>query len=310
MKHPKMKIIKQIPFFFLSVLILVGPSIAFGATTLESLLPPRLPEGWALIEGPRLYNKKTLFEHIDGQAELYLKYGYQRSVFAGYQDRKRPENQIEFDLYDMGNVLQAFGVFSRFRTAEQPGGVGLDSYLDDRSLLFYKGRYFVMVYTNEADPSLLKEWALAVSSRISDAAPAPREIGFFPAQGLRPGSIQYFSEGLLGHQFLKKGFQGTYNTEEKGRPADQQKETHLFLAVFKNTEETESALKIYREYLARKGKVQSIPKGFGPHAFRGEDPYKGKVLVAQKGLYLLGTVGFEGEKEAEDRLLEMVKKVK
>jgi hypothetical protein len=310
MSHPKMNIIKRTLFLVLSGLVLVGCNVAFGATPVESLLPSRLPEGWTVIEGPRLYNKKTLFEHIDGQAELYLKYGYQRSVFASYQDRKRSESQIELDLYDMGNVLQAFGVFSRFRTADQPGGVGLDSYLDDRSLLFYKGRYFVMVYANEADPPLLKEWALAVSSRISDAAPAPREIGYFPAKGLKPGSIQYFSEGLLGHRFLKKGFQGTYITEEKGRPADQQKETHLFMAIFKNTEETKSALKIYRDYLAGKGKVQSIPKGFGPHAFGGEDPYKGKVLVAQKGLYLLGTVGFEREKEAEDRLLEMAKNVK
>ena len=310
MKHPKTKIIKQNLFLVLSVLVLVGCNGAFGATSLESLLPPSLPEGWALIEGPRPYNKKTLFEHIDGQADLYLKYGYQRSIFAGYQDRKRPESQIELDLYDMGNVLQAFGVFSRFRTAEQPGGVGLGSYLDDRALLFYKGRYFAMVYANEADPHILREWAFAVSSRISDSAPAPREIGFFPVQGLKPGSIQYFSEGLLGHQFLKKGFQGAYIPEEKGRAEDQEKETHLFLAIFKNTEETKSALKIYRDYLARKGKVQAISKGFGPHAFRGEDPYKGKILVAQKGLYLLGSVGFDREKEAEDRLLDMVKNVK
>ena len=52
----------------------------------------------------------------------------------------------------MGNVLQAFGVFSRFRNEDRPGGFGLDSYLDDHSAFFYKGKYFVMLYATESNP--------------------------------------------------------------------------------------------------------------------------------------------------------------
>ncbi len=321
-----MKRISRVSFFSLMCLFIFG-SMSSRALTLESLLPPRLPEGWALIEGPRLYTKKTLFEHIDGQAELYFKYGYQKSVFAVYQNEKKSEVQIEIDICDMGNVLQAFGIFSRFRTEGQPGGIGLDSFVEDRSILFYKGRYFVMLYGTESNPSTLKELALAVSWRIPDSSPQPIEIGFFPVKGLGPGSIQYFSEGLLGHQFLKRGFQATYvegdktTVEAKAKVEDQvenrdktkagveeqQREVTLFVAIFKKIEDAKSARRAYTDYLAEKGiLVPKIPPGFGPDTVKGEDPYKGRVLIVQKGIYLVGIAGFEREKEAQARLRELI----
>jgi len=293
------------------------------AVPLESLIPLKdVPKGWALIEGPRTYTKKTLFEHIDGQAELFLKYGFQRSVFAIYQNRENAQNQIELDIYDMGNVLQAFGIFSRFRSEDRPMGIGLDSFLDDGSALFYKGRYFVMLYGTEPNPSLLKEWATKVSSRISDHSPPPKEIGYFPKKGLKPGSIQYFPEELLGHQFLKRGFQGVYidkvgdkveiqaKGENKDKVKAESKEFHLFVAIFKDSKEAVNALKIYKDHLFKKGKIDSrSPHPFGPNAFQGEDPYQGEVIVLQKGFHLLGIAGFEKERGAENRLIEFIKSI-
>jgi hypothetical protein len=297
--------------------------ISSGSASLESILPSKLPEGWSLIDGPHPYNRKTLFEHVNGQAELYLKYGYQGSVFAAYQHTEKSERQIEIDIYDMGSVLQAFGVFSRSRTEDPPGGIGLDSCVDDRSILFYKGRYYVMLSANEPDPDVMKALALSVSSGISDPSPSPKEILFFPTRNLKPGSVQYFSEGLLGHQFLGRGFQGTYIEREtsegkakaeadaKAEIGKEQKEFYLFLAIFKNGGETKSAFISYREYLEKKGMVRGkIPADFGPYALAGEDPYKGRVLAVQKGVYLIGIAGFEREKEARDCLAEAIKNVK
>jgi len=299
-----------------------------GETAMGSLVPRTdLPEGWALIDGPHIYSKKTLFEHIDGQAELYFKYGFQKSVFAIYQNKKSPENQIELDLYDMGNVLQAFGIFSRFRYEDRPAGIGLDSCLDDRSGLFYKGRYFVMVYATESNLSTLKEFAMIVSLKISDPSLAPKEISYFPKNGLKPGSIQYFPEGVLGHQFLKRGFQGTYikkdeakektkvevkdKVKAEGKANGEAKEFRLFLAVFENPQDATNALRTYKDYLFKRGKIHPNPPiGFGPHSFSAEDPYQGQITVTQKGIYLLGAIGFKEAKDGEDRLSEIWKEAK
>jgi hypothetical protein len=296
--------------------ILAGIFVWFEASSwavpLESLFPKKdLPKDWTLIHGPQIYNQKTLFEHINGQAELYLKYGFQRSVFAIYQNRKNEKDQIELDIYDMGRVLQAFGVYSRFRNEDRPAGIGLDSYLDDHSALFYQGKYFVFLYAVEPNPASLTQFSKLISSKISDPSRPPKEIGYFPKNGLKPGSIQYFPEGLLGHAFLKRGFQGTYIEKTKDKAEAKDNEFKLFIAIYKNSEEAMNALQAYKEDLSKKGNVFSGGiielKTF---AIRGEDPYQGKVLVLQKGMYLLGMVGFEKEDESEKVLFEFAKNVK
>jgi hypothetical protein len=282
------------------------------AMPLESLIPKKdIPAGWALIQGPQTYNKKTLFGHINGQAELFLKYGFQKSVFAIYQSKKSREDQIEVDIYDMGNVVQAFGIFSRFRNEDRPGGFGLDSFLDDHSAFFYEGKYFVMFYATESNPDILRQFSTLISLKMLDPSLPPKEISYFPKNGLKPGSLQYFPEGLLGHQFLKRGFQGTYVEKVEVKAGAEDKEIKLFLAIFKDSQEAMSTLKVYKDDLFKKGKVfsGSIIE-FGTRALKGEDPYQGKVIVLQKGFYLLGIVGFEKEEEAENRLAEFVKNVK
>ncbi len=308
--------------FFLTLLLLTWNSRSEGATPLQSLIPKKdLPEGWILIDGPQVYTKKTLFERINGQAELFFKYGFQKSVFALYQNQKDKENQIELDIYDMGSVLHAFGIFSRFRNGDREGGVGLESYVENRSGFFYQGKYFVMLFGTESNPDLLRYWSLLIAKNIADHSPPPREIGFFPKEGLKPGSIQYFPEGLLGRKFLGRGFQGTYmeklHVEAAGqgkaevvegdevKAKDRAKESKLFIAVFKNSQEAINALKHYRDDLAKKGKVYQ----FKSDTLRGEDDYQGKVLAVQRRFYLLGAIGFN-EKEAKIRMAEFMKNIK
>ena len=306
--------------------IFVGFEVPLWAAPLESLPPKKdLLEGWTLAEGPRPFTKKTLFERINGEAELFFKYGFQKSVFAVYQNKKNRENQVELDIYDMGNVLQAFGVFSRFRNEDRPGGFGLDSFLDDHSALFYQGKYFVMLYAPEANQETLRQFSKLISIKISDPSPPPREISYFPKDGLKPGSIQYFPEGLLGRQFLKRGFQGTYvekaedgktvevqaKVEDKDRTKTGHKESKLFLAIFQDSQKAINALRDFKEDLSKKGKVSSGSIiEFETRAFMGEDPYQGRVVVARKGFYLLGAVGFEKEEDIEKRCAEFMRNIK
>jgi len=292
--------------------ILTGFATSSWTAPLESLMPKKgLPEGWTLAEGPQIYTRKTLFEHINGEAELFLKYGFQNSVFAVYQSEKNREDQIEIDLYDMGNVLQAFGIFSRFRNEESRGGFGLDSFLDDHSAFFYQGKYFVMLHAPEPNREILRQFSEVISLKMSDPSPPPKEIRYFPEDGLRPGSIQYFSEGLLGHQFLKRGFRATYVEKVEGKDKVEMKEFHFFLAIFRDPQQAMKALTVYKEDLSKKGKVSSGSIiEFQTKALKGEDPHQGKVMVLQKGFYLLGAVGFEKEEEVENRLGQFIKNVK
>jgi hypothetical protein len=146
---------------------------------------------------------------------------------------------------------------------------------------------------------------------MSDPSFPPKEISHFPKNGLKPGSIQYFSEGLLGHQFLGRGFQGTYEEKAGGQAGDEKKESKLFLAIFESSQKAKGALKDFKDDLSKKGKVSSgSMAGSETGALKGEDPYQGKILVVQKGPYLLGIVGFDEEEDGENRLAEFMKNIK
>jgi hypothetical protein len=297
-------------FSFLAVLS-ASQVVLSGTTPMESLVPNTAPEGWALRGAPAAYTRETLFEHIDGQAELFLQYGFEKSVFTIYRNVNSSDNKIDVDIYDMGNPLQAFGVFSRFRQEESPAGIGLDSYLDDRYALFYKGKYFVVLQSSDPNPSILKRLAQEIESGISDNSGPPKEIGYFPKNGLRPGSIEYFPDGLLGHQFLKRGFKAAYVEDDQTKATSEDRDFRLFLSIFQNSQEALNAMRLFKDHLSKKGSVsEAISTQFGPDAFTGVDPYQGKTIIVQKGPYLIGAVGFEQDKDGELRVAELMKAVK
>jgi len=179
-----------------------------------------------------------------------------------------------------------------------------------------------MLYAAEADSSVLIRLAKTISSEIADSSSSPKEIDYFPKNGLKPGSIAYYPEGLLGYQFFKRGFQGVYlekaedekkvevemkaKSRDKDRTENGQKEFKLFLAIFEDSQKANNALEDFKDNLSKKGKVFSAETG----VLKGEDPYQGKVMVVQKGFYLLGVVGFEEEEEGENRLAEFMREVK
>jgi hypothetical protein len=299
---------------FLAVLF-ASQNVFSGTTPIESLVPKVAPDGWALRDAPEAFTKETLFEHIDGQADLFLQYGFETSVFAIYRNVNSSEDKIDVDIYDMGNPLQAFGVFSRFRQEESTVGIGLDSYLGDRYALFYKGKYFVVLQAQDSNASTLKRLAQEIESRISDNSAPPKEIAYFPKTGLKPGSIEYYPEGLLGHQFLKRGFKASYvekdETKTDAKTMSEGRDFRLFLSIFENSQEATNALRLFREHLSKKGSVaEGISTQFGPDALTGVDPYQGKTIVAHTGPYLVGAVGFEQDKDGEQRLAELMNELK
>jgi hypothetical protein len=288
---------------------------ASASDPIEALVPKDAPEGWELREAPETFTKETLFEHVDGQADLFIQYGFEKSIFAVYRSLKSSEDKIDVDIYDMGSSLQAFGIFSRFRSEDRSVGIGTDSFLDDRSLIFYTGKYFVILQAVEPNSEILERLARAIDSGILDyPPPPPKEIEYFPKAGLKRGSIEYYPAGLLGYEFLNRGFKATYVEQHETQTASntkpsQPRQFSVFLAVFENSREAVNALTAFKDYLSEKGKVGREISTLGPDAFAGVDPYQGKTIVAQQGHYLLGAVEFESDENAEGLVIELMQEL-
>ena len=133
------------------------------------------------------YNRSTLYEYIDGGAELYLAYDFQEVFVRRYAGPG--DTEIILDIYDMGSASEAFGVFSVERE-DQDLGIGQGSEYGGGLLRFWKGRFFVSILTTgdaqKAKPAIIQA---GKSSRSFDSK---RRIETSPA------------ECLAGHEIRRK----------------------------------------------------------------------------------------------------------
>jgi hypothetical protein len=65
-------------------------------------------------EPASFYKPDTLYEYIDGGADVYLLYDFQRLL---HQNFRTPGGELTADIYDLGKPENAFGIYSAARFA-------------------------------------------------------------------------------------------------------------------------------------------------------------------------------------------------
>jgi hypothetical protein len=152
--------------------------------------------GWqVLADRSTAYDRETLYDYIDGGAELYLSYDFQRVVHRTYaRDGVQGNSEILVDVFDMGSSRNAFGVFSHSReTVESEFGQG--SQYTAGLMLFWKGRYYVSILASpetEASKRAVYELAKRIDGAIASEGPPPAIVAILPRDGLVEESIRYF----------------------------------------------------------------------------------------------------------------------
>ena len=86
---------------------------------MEELLPPlSCGTGWKIEGKPAFYDRDTLSDRINGEAELYFPYGFDRMAAARYASEKLPGAGMDVEIYRMGSLLDAFGMYANYRQKE------------------------------------------------------------------------------------------------------------------------------------------------------------------------------------------------
>jgi hypothetical protein len=163
---------------------------------------PSEAAGWKGSEKEMKYGSKTVFAYMDGAAELYLAYGFQNLTVRRYEKSNQPPMTVE--LYEMASSEDAYGVFS-FERQDEPVGIGQGSEFGGGLLRFWKGKYFVSIYTEgegaEVESAILNMGRAAANS-IPATGPEPKLIGFIPGKtlGLVDKSVRYLKSHVLLNQ--------------------------------------------------------------------------------------------------------------
>lgn len=141
--------------------------------------PPTI-DGWTWDKEDKMFDRETLFDHIDGGAEVYLAYNFQRAFVRRFIKPGRPD--IVAEVYKMGSSEDAFGVFSLERQ-DPEAGIGQGSEFGGSLLRFWKGRYFVSVLGEGAGKDIeaaIIAFGRALAASIKETGEPPRILRYLP----------------------------------------------------------------------------------------------------------------------------------
>lgn len=210
-----LKFKKSIKIFFLAfaIISLLRPVEPFSS---KSKLLKFLPQfqGWFLSQEPEFYNPENLFEYINGASEAYLAYDFQGLLVSFYQRTKDQEPTITVEIYDMGETLNAYGIYSSERPTDGHFiDIGLEGYLENGTLYFFTSSYYIKIFSflppTESDKTVLL-FGREIDKLIpKDRAWLPPER-LFPSPGLKPHSIKFILKNFLGFHYLHHAWIASY----------------------------------------------------------------------------------------------------
>ena len=176
-------------FFLMLIGVLSGRADQEMKVGLKTLLP--VVEGMEPTESPVTYFPETLFEYINGAAEIYISYDFRELIVAEYK-KNDASDSLAVEIYDMGNLKNSFGIYSAERYPDNEFlSLGTQGYQEEGTLNFLIGRYYVKLLCFDCQDRS-EEWLRAFSgeivARVEDRGGFPDILDVFPREGLVPNT--------------------------------------------------------------------------------------------------------------------------
>ena len=222
--------------------------------------------GWKWDRKDLNYNRRTIFDYIDGAGELYLSYNFQGVRVRRFEKPGQPS--IIAELFDMGSSEEAYGVFS-FERQDEDAGIGQGSEFGGGLLRFWKGKFFVSVYAEgdgpEVEPAILS-LGREVANSIKMTGPLPKLISVLPdgQAGLVEKSIRYLHSHVLLNQRFFVANQNILHLSPKTDAVlapylREGKKIHLLLIRYSTPKEAEAALQSFKKaYMPEAGEKETL----------------------------------------------------
>jgi hypothetical protein len=258
----------------LRLLVAFALATAGAALADESAAAPTcsLAQGAAQSGSARAYEADNLFEYMDGNAEGYLIYGFQK--MQGVTCTKGGVTFV-IDVSEMADADSAYGILSANRDPRQPSApIGMGGQIVPRRAIFAKGKYYVEIAANpEGDhTAALREWTAALDRATPGSTTLPTALSWFAKEDQQ--SLRLVPESVLGIRLLKRGYVAQYDGAK------------AFVVLEASPE---SAGAVMQKLRARFGDTTAAT--IADEGFQANDQYLGRLCIFRKGRFVGGYAG-------------------
>jgi hypothetical protein len=238
----------------------------------------KFPEvtGWKQSGEIQTFSPKTLFEYINGDADLYLMYDLQELKSAEYVNEKKAS--VIVDVYRHKTPTYAFGIYSQERLSNANIiDIGAQGYIEKNVLNFVSGPYYVKLNsynTGAGDEEILLNFAKKVSENLGEKGRLPSILSSFPQEGKKNNSEKFISINFLGYAFLHSAFTADYELSGK--------KFKLFVIEGADGNDCREMIQKYLQ------QTRSPEKNVTESRYAIADPYHGEIELHWKGKYIWG----------------------
>jgi len=222
---------------------------------------------------------------------------------ARYANRENPQVAVEADVYRMGSLLDAFGIYANYRRADNGAlKIGAEGFVSPSQLLFYQDRYFVKLQASGAlsvEEEVFLSCARAVSQNLPSNLSQPKELVYFMLPAVVQRSERYIAQSLLGYAFFRKGLIADAILE--GEPLK------VFMVPEESVNAARKAFDQYHGYLKASGQEVQLTETPDMTFISAVDPLYKNVYIEHSGRYLIGAVNLKTTSSGK-QLVEQLRK--
>jgi len=248
--------------------------------------------GWKQTEDVQTFVPKTLYEYIDGAADLYLTYDFEELKVSEYSNDKK--GSVTVEIYRHKSPTLAFGVYSQERPSNPSlVSMGDQGYIDENLLNFLSGSYYVKINsynTGAEDREILQSFAKKVLENLDEKGTLPPILSSFPAEGKNRNSEKFVAKNFLGYSFLHSAFTADYELSGK--------KFKLFLIETVDKNECKNMIQKYLQ------QIKSPEKEIKEGRYTLSDPHHGIVDLSWKGNFIWGVVDL-GDPDLRSKYLKL-----
>lgn len=252
------------------------------------------PPGLKPMGPPEVHGPDSLYEKINGQAELYLAAGFNVLTHQWFGEDDDPDTWVEVYVYHMGEVANAFSVYSLQRRED---GRKLDlapfAYHTENAVYLVHGPFYMEIIAAEASEETLS-LLLRLAENFVDHNKVEQEsvhgLELFPQENLEKGSIVMIAGNAFGYEGLDRVFTAAYTMDGSRVTA--------FVSKRKTPREAKDLALKYHQFLKSfDGKEVRSPGAFGDvKMIEVMDTF---FTVFTHGVYLAGVHEASSKEEAE-----------
>lgn len=219
--------------------------MSMGQVILQML--PDNPSGWQNSLNDRVYTPETLYDYIDGGAELYLSFNMKE---VASRIIAMEEAEIRIEIFDMTSSSDAFGVFSHTRTKDEKQ-YGQGSQYFTGALIFWKANYYIAITANDENDEIIRAMqslAKQIEQKIGLTGDLPGIIKLLPPENLLEDGFIYFHHYIWLNSYYYISNENLLNIDNSTRAlmakyGDRENRYYLLLVEYSGESEADEACK-------------------------------------------------------------------